>query len=74
MEIEPKLVHSHQQIQPVKFPTDFEKALMQGIEFPTAKVKGCFYLFAQAIWEKFKQLAIKIATKKSKIPENSSKR
>ena len=46
---------------------------MQAIEFPTAKVKGCFYLFAQAIWEKFNQLAIKIATKKSKIPENSSK-
>lgn len=34
-----------------------------GINFPTATVKGCFYLFAQAIWKKFKQLAIKIATR-----------
>ena len=40
--------------------SDFEKALMQSLKlnFPSAKVKGCFYHFAQAIWRKIQNIGL----------------
>ena len=57
------LLNEAAQIEPSRFITDFEKALLQSIaiSFPTATVKGCFYHFAQAIWRKIQQLGLQVS-------------
>ena len=55
------LLNEAAQIEPSRFITDFEKALLQSIaiSFPTAT--GCFYHFAQAIWRKIQQLGLQVS-------------
>ncbi|XP_046350164.2 uncharacterized protein LOC124131114 [Haliotis rufescens] len=43
--------------------TDFEMAAIRAVQvvFPTADVKGCFFLYCQAIWRKVQHLGLAVA-------------
>ena len=53
------------QLHPEKIVTDFELGVIQAVElqFPMAKVQGCFYHYAQCIWRKVQNLGLQPAYK-----------
>ena len=54
--------HLHLHPETVLHLSDFEKVLMQllKLNFPSVKVKGCFYHFAQAIWRMMQNIGLVI--------------
>ena len=47
-------------VLPRKITVDFELGLLQAVElqFPTAKIQGCFYHYSQSIWRKVQKLGL----------------
>ena len=50
----------HLRVLPERVISDFEAGLLQAIDlqFPMARIQGCFYHFAQAIWRKVQNLGL----------------
>ena len=44
----------------IKFTSDFERSLLNAIkeEFSSSKIKGCFFHFVKALWQKYKKIGL----------------
>ena len=60
MGVKEEAMNNGQHISPEEIMTDFELALVQSLEleFPGARIHGCYFHFAQCLWRKVQRLGL----------------